>query len=223
MIAVQHFVHARFLSLGMPGAFTTTCTKEHLPGYIASADKFKALGIAKIAVVTTNDRFVNEKWGEQLGLTDTSNNMITILSDGDGDLVKNLGLAEDMGFGIGTRSKRFAMVVDNGKVVDLLMDEGMEDCTTTSADNLLQLLTPDPTAAGSTDATEVDGSVVLGVVGAVVAALIASQVMGGGGDVSPAPSPPKPTPTAISRPAPQRSSSQSDGQFSLLNQYMKND
>jgi peroxiredoxin len=205
----------------MPGAFTTTCTKEHLPGYIASASKFKALGIAKIAVVTTNDRFVNEKWGEQLGLTDTSNNMITILSDGDGDLVKNLGLAEDMGFGIGTRSKRFAMVVDNGKVVDLLMDEGMEDCTTTSADNLLQLLTPDPAAAGSTDATEVDGSVLLGV-GAVIAALIASLVMGGG-DSSPVPSP-KPAPTVISRPAPAaQRSSQSDGQFSLLNQYMKQD
>jgi hypothetical protein len=82
----------------------------------------------------------------------------------------------------------------------------------------LQLLTPDPAAAGSTDATEVDGSVLLGV-GAVIAALIASQAMGGGGS-SPVPSP-KPAPTVISRPAPAQR--QSDGQFSLLNQYMKQD
>jgi peroxiredoxin len=70
---IVHFwcavISSIFLSLciGMPGAFTTTCAKEHLPGYTALANKFKALVIAKIAVVTTNDRFVNEKWGEQLG------------------------------------------------------------------------------------------------------------------------------------------------------------
>jgi glutaredoxin/glutathione-dependent peroxiredoxin len=214
---------------GMPGAFTTTCTTEHLPGYIASAEKFKALGISKIAVVTTNDRFVNEKWGEQLGLTDTSgsstaSNMITILSDGDGDLVKNLGLADDMGFGIGTRSKRFVMVVDKGTVSDLFMDDGMDDCTTTSAANLITVLTPDPSLSVSDgEGTEISGGAILGIA-AVVIGLLASQVMGGSSP-SPAPAPSRAAPAAITRPAPSPSpsSARSDGSFPLLNQYMKKD
>src|SRR3569623_487573 len=133
----------------MPGAFTPTCSNEHLPGYIANLSKLQALGINKVVVLTTNDRHVNEEWGARYGLIlkDPKEGgpgpAITIVSDGDGDLAKSMGLSEDMGFGVGVRSKRFAMVVTDGVVSTLLTDEGLNDCSCTSAQNLLRVLTPD--------------------------------------------------------------------------------
>ena len=93
------------LLVGMPGAYTTTCTKKHLPGYINAAPTLNRLGVNTIAVVTTNDRFVNSAWAEELGILHKAdgdnadgdkNEPIAILSDGDGDLVRELGLADDM-------------------------------------------------------------------------------------------------------------------------------
>ena len=91
------------LLVGMPGAYTTTCTKKHMPGYVSAAPKLKRLGVDKIAIVTTNDRFVNSAWAKDLGILngvssgdDGKEQAITILSDGDGDLVRELGLADDM-------------------------------------------------------------------------------------------------------------------------------
>ena len=95
------------LLVGMPGAYTTTCTKKHLPGYINAAPTLNRLGVNTIAVVTTNDRFVNSAWAEELGILNGASSgddgdkngkeqPITILSDGDGDLVRELGLADDM-------------------------------------------------------------------------------------------------------------------------------
>jgi glutaredoxin/glutathione-dependent peroxiredoxin len=129
------------LLIGMPGAFTPTCTKQHLPGYIKMADKFKeSCNIDTIAIVTTNDRFVNEEWCTPLQIL--SNPMIKILSDGDGDFVKSCGLADDMGFGMGIRSKRFAMVVDKNIVSSLYVDNGMDDCSQTSANNIFKQIAP---------------------------------------------------------------------------------
>lgn len=196
------------------GAFTPTCDKEHLPGYIKSADKLASLGIERIAVVTTNDRFVNEVWSSQQGLL-SDGAKIVILCDGDGDLVKSMGLADDMGFGVGVRSKRFAMVTNNGQVVELLTDEGMNDCSVTSAANLVELLTPDPVV--EPDATEIDGKLI-GAAGFALMALVASQVMGG--------SAPSPAPTPVLRPAPQiraeptKKAAQPETSFSLLEQYL---
>jgi hypothetical protein len=127
---------------------------------------------------------------------------------------------------ISLKTWALALVVDNGKVVDLLMDKGMEDCTTISADNLLQLLTPDPSAAGSTDATEVDRSALLGV-GAVGAALIASQVTAMVAIVAAALAVQHHHRNPHQRPFRDRPSTRTtsplEGQSSLLNQYMKND
>jgi glutaredoxin/glutathione-dependent peroxiredoxin len=200
---------------GMPGAFTPTCDKEHLPGYIKSADKLAALGIEKVAVVTTNDRFVNEAWSSQQGLL-ADNSIITILCDGDGDLVKSMGLADDMGFGVGIRSKRFVLVTNNGQVVELLTDEGMNDCSNTSAGNLVKLLTP--VAVEESEGIEIDGKLIVGA-GVALFAVVASQL---GGSSAPPPAPP-----STSRPAPQtrllpeKKSAQSETTFSLLNQYLK--
>lgn len=128
--------------VGMPGAFTTTCHTKHLPGYIKAAPKLKELGVDKIAVVTTNDRFVNDQWSKECDIG-SSAGVVAILCDADGDLVNALGLAEDMGFGIGIRSKRFAILLEEGKVQQVFTDEGMDDCSSTSADALVAFLSPD--------------------------------------------------------------------------------
>ena len=125
---------------GMPGAFTPTCTEKHLPGYVEQASQFKQLGYDTIAILTTNDRFVNDQWIQSVGVASTGSSDLRILSDGDGDLVRMLGLSEDMGFGVGVRSKRFALVLDNGIVTDVLLDEGMDQCSATSSSSVLKLL-----------------------------------------------------------------------------------
>jgi peroxiredoxin len=197
----------------MPGAFTPTCSKEHLPGYVKSANKFADLGIDKITVVTTNDRYVNEEWSTQQGLFEKGG--ITIVCDGDGDLVKSMGLADDMGFGVGTRSKRFAMVTEDGKVVTLVTDEGLDDCSATSAANLLQILTPE--SALEEAGTGVDMKVI-GAAGVALLALFASQM----GGPAPAPSsrPSAPAPQSRVQPA-KKGAPTSESSFSLLNNYMK--
>lgn len=206
----------------MPGAFTTTCSTEHLPGFVKNAKKIHSLGVDTIAVVTTNDRFVNQEWGAQQGLITSSQDdsgkaSITMLCDADGDFVKSIGLADDMGFGVGIRSKRFAMITENGVVQTLLTDEGMDDCSATSAANVIKVLSPE--VATSDSAIEIDGKVILGVAGGIVALL--AVLIGGGGDDSAPSSTPKSTKPASSVVVPQKGRPSSDSNFSLLNEYMK--
>ena len=132
------------LLIGMPGAFTPTCTDKHLPGYMRLAETLKeTCGVSKISIVTTNDRHVNEAWRIKLAECrpgwDPSMEMIC---DGDGDLVKALGLVEDMGFGMGARSKRFSLVVEDGVVSHVAVDEGLHTLDATSAESLVRLLKP---------------------------------------------------------------------------------
>lgn len=164
--------------LGMPGAFTPTCTEEHLPGFVAKANTFKKLGVEKIAVVTTNDKFVNEEWAKKQGLLSSSDEVITVLADGDGELVKAMGLVEDMGFGVGVRSQRFAIVIDDGKVSQIVIDEGMDSCEATSAASLLKALDPE----GQVAEEEMDSATVGLVIAGIVAAAIAFSMGGGGED-----------------------------------------
>ncbi|EOD38206.1 hypothetical protein EMIHUDRAFT_98076 [Emiliania huxleyi CCMP1516] len=96
--------------VGMPGAFTPTCNDKHLPGLMKAAGRFARLGVSNVAVVTTNDRFVNAGWAEAVAAAagvDSPN--ITMVSDPDGALVGALGLSGDMGSGLGARSQRFAL------------------------------------------------------------------------------------------------------------------
>jgi glutaredoxin/glutathione-dependent peroxiredoxin len=200
----------------MPGAFTSTCTKIHLPGYIELAPKFASLGIESIAVLTTNDRFVNEEWGSQLGLLTAGQDPVTILCDGDGDLVKSLGLADDMGFGLGTRSKRFAMVLDNGVVTQLLTDDGLDDCSATSAKNLYAILKPD--GVQEDEAMNVDFKVIGGGLLAVVALVILGPFAGGGSNPSP-PSARSTPPTVRVTDTPRGGPAKSSTRFSLLEEF----
>lgn len=210
----------------MPGAFTTTCSQVHLPGYVQSANKLRSLGIDTIAVITTNDRFVNQEWSKQQGIVPTSKDEeppITMLCDADGDFIKSIGLADDMGFGIGVRAKRFAMVTDDGVVSALLTDDGMDDCQATSAANVIKLLTPEPVPGSSDGAIEIDGKLILGAAGAIVVAVLASML--GGSDVPTTPPPSKAQSQGNvipkNRVEQKKVQSSSETSFSLIDEYLK--
>jgi len=147
--------------VGMPGAFTPTCTGQHLPSIIASLDTLKAEGVDTVAVITTNDRFVNSAWRDvviQTGATASKANSstpeITILSDADGDAVKALGLLDDMGFGVGIRSKRFSMITNNYTVKYIAVDEGMDLCDNSAITPILEFLKAENSAHNSVSIPE---------------------------------------------------------------------
>jgi peroxiredoxin len=104
----------------VPGAFTPTCSAKHLPGFVQHADEFKAKGVDTLACLSVNDAFVMEAWGKDQKVGDK----VTMLADGNAELTQKLGLEMDgSGFGLGTRSQRFAMVVKDGEVTALHVEE----------------------------------------------------------------------------------------------------
>lgn len=115
------FANKKIVLFAVPGAFTPTCSNAHLPGYISLADKIKAKGVDAIYCVSVNDAFVMKSWGESQNAEH-----IDMLADGDASFTCALGLEKDTaGFG-GVRSKRYAMVVDNGVVTDLFIEQDKE-------------------------------------------------------------------------------------------------
>lgn len=106
----------------LPGAFTPTCSAEHLPGYVNNAAALKAKGVDTIACLSVNDVFVMDAWGKSAGVGDN----VLMLADGNGDFTKHMELDLDAsGFGMGTRSQRYSMIVDNGVVKALNIEEGV--------------------------------------------------------------------------------------------------
>ncbi|HEY4114817.1 MAG TPA: peroxiredoxin [Rhizomicrobium sp.] len=104
----------------LPGAFTPTCSAKHLPGFVQHADDLKAKGVDTIACVSVNDAFVMGAWGENQKVGDK----VIMLADGNGDFTRGLGLEMDATrFGMGHRSQRFSMIVDNGVVKELNVEE----------------------------------------------------------------------------------------------------
>ena len=100
----------------VPGAFTPTCSDFHLPSYVIRNEELRAKGVDTIACVSVNDAFVMGAWGEQQGVGDG----VLMLADGNGDFTKALGLEMDgTGFGLGSRSQRYAMILRDG-VVEML-------------------------------------------------------------------------------------------------------
>ena len=115
--------------LGMPGAYTPTCTDIHLPGFYQAYSDFRRLGVSKIALITTNDRFVNAEWQksmEQCQGVPEGESPIVMLSDARGDLAEALGLIGYLGRALGVRSKRFALVLQDGVVKYKAVDEGSD-------------------------------------------------------------------------------------------------
>lgn len=115
-----YFSGKKAVLFAVPGAFTPTCSANHLPGFIDSADAFKAKGIDEVICTAVNDPFVMKAWGEQNGV----DGKVTMLPDGNGLLAAALGLQMDGSHaGLGTRSQRLAMVIDNGEVTALMVEE----------------------------------------------------------------------------------------------------
>ena len=129
------FAGRKVALFSVPGAFTPTCSAKHLPGYVEKAADLKAKGIDEIACTAVNDAFVMGAWGKQAGSAD-----VTMLADGNGDLVEALGLTMDgKAFGMGKRGQRFSMVVNDG-VVEQLFVEAPGEFRVSSADHMLEQL-----------------------------------------------------------------------------------
>ena len=104
----------------LPGAFTPTCSAKHLPGFVQHAGDIKAKGVDTIACLSVNDAFVMGAWGENQKVGDK----VLMLADGNGDFTRALGLEMDASkFGMGQRSQRYSMLVDNGVVKKLNIEE----------------------------------------------------------------------------------------------------
>ncbi|GLP95602.1 peroxiredoxin [Paraferrimonas sedimenticola] len=108
------FANKKVVLFAVPGAFTPTCSEQHLPGYIALADQFKAKGVDMIVCVSVNDAFVMKAWGDTTGAGE-----VRMLADGDASFTQAIGLSMDSGNFGGVRSQRYAMIVDNGVVTQL--------------------------------------------------------------------------------------------------------
>ena len=120
------FKGKKVVLFSVPGAFTPTCSNQHLPSYLKNHDKIKAQGVDTIACMAVNDAFVMAAWGQERGVGDK----ITMLADGNGEYTKALGLEMDGSkFGLGTRGKRFSVIVEDGVVKQLNVDEGGYDLT----------------------------------------------------------------------------------------------
>lgn len=105
----------------VPGAYTPGCSKVHLPGFVRQADELKAKGVDTIACVAVNDAWVMDAWGKDQGVGDK----ILMLADGSGDFTKAMGLELDgNAFGLGSRSRRYAAVIEDGTITSLEVEEG---------------------------------------------------------------------------------------------------
>ncbi len=135
-VATQDFFAGRTVALfAVPGAFTPTCSARHLPGFVEQRAALLAKGVDEIACTAVNDAFVLSAWGKSVGAEG-----ITMLADGNGDFARALGLEMDGSkFGMGLRSQRYAMLVEDG-VVKQLHVEAPGEFRVSSAEHLLSAL-----------------------------------------------------------------------------------
>ncbi len=114
------FSGKKVVLISVPGAFTPTCSLNHLPGYVEQADRLKEKGVDTIACMAVNDVFVMNAWGKDRNVGEK----VMMLADGNGDYTRALGLEMDgTGFGLGMRGQRFALVVDDGVVSHVAVEE----------------------------------------------------------------------------------------------------
>ncbi len=111
----------RVVMFAVPGAFTPTCSAKHVPGFVEHCEAFKAKGIDEIVCLSVNDVFVMEAWGKDQG----AGGKVTMAADGNGEFAKAMGLDFDgSGFGMGTRSQRYALYADDGVIKVLNVESG---------------------------------------------------------------------------------------------------
>ena len=127
----------KIILFGLPGAFTSTCSKFHLPGYVANADKLKQKGIQNIFCISVNDPYVMHAWGQANNIE----NKITMLSDPYLLFTKAIGAEVDRNSkGMGIRSNRYVMVIENLEVLKIQVEKETKQCGLTSAENILEIL-----------------------------------------------------------------------------------
>jgi glutaredoxin/glutathione-dependent peroxiredoxin len=131
----EFFNGKRVALFAVPGAFTPICSARHLPSYVDKAGELKGNGIDEIACISVNDPFVMAAWKERDGSED-----ITMLSDGNGQFADAIGLGMDASkFGMGKRSQRYSMIVDDG-IVEQLNVEATGEYRASSAEHMLDQL-----------------------------------------------------------------------------------
>jgi peroxiredoxin len=121
----------------VPGAYTPTCNNNHMPGFVARVDELRAKGMDAIACTAVNDVFVLTNWAKDTGAT----GKIEMLADGSGDFAKAIGLDIDLSnFGLGLRSKRYSMLVDDGVVKVLNVEDSPPVADKSSAETLCSMI-----------------------------------------------------------------------------------
>ena len=131
----EYFTNKKVVLFGLPGAFTSTCSAKHLPGFMNNYSLFIDKGISNVACMAVNDPHVMQAWGQVSG----ADNMIDMLSDSDCSVSVSLGLDMDFGKVMGHRSKRFAMIVDDNIITQLFVEE-VGAFEVSSAENVLSNL-----------------------------------------------------------------------------------
>ena len=128
------FAGRKVVLFGLPGAFTPTCHKNHLPGFITHEAALKAKGVAEIAMTAVNDHYVLSAWEKATG----AQGHVTFLADGNAEFAKAAGLEFDAGMGgLGLRSKRYSMLVDDGVVKALFIEDSPGKADLSGAEHLL--------------------------------------------------------------------------------------
>jgi peroxiredoxin len=130
------FTGKKVVLFALPGAFTPTCSAAHLPGYVVHADEIKAKEVDRIICLAVNDAFVMDAWGKAQNVE----NRVFMVADGNGDFTRAVGLEMDgNGFGMGLRSQRYAMIIEDGRLTALNIDPpGTFEVS--GAENILQQL-----------------------------------------------------------------------------------
>lgn len=115
------FAHKKVVLFAVPGAFTPTCSDHHLPGFVLRAEELQAKGVDTVACVSVNDAFVMGAWGDAR----EAGGKVLMLADGNGEFTAEVGLEMDgSGFGLGTRSQRYAAIITDGVVTDIAVEPG---------------------------------------------------------------------------------------------------
>ena len=135
-ISIRQIVgNEKTILFGLPGAFTPTCSAKHLPGFVTAEDLLKKKNIKKVICISVNDPFVMDAWGKIHNVQ----NKILMVGDYKGEFTKNIGAEKNLSHrGLGVRSSRYTMLVENGEVIKISEEEVPGKCEITSAENFLK-------------------------------------------------------------------------------------
>ena len=134
---LEFFKDKKVVLFGLPGAFTSVCSAKHLPGYVDNHEKYKENGVDYIVCISVNDPFVMDAWGKSKNVTDK----ILMMADPFLSFTKAIGADVDKSArGLGVRSNRYTMLIDNLKVIKLQEEEDAGSCKISAAENFLELI-----------------------------------------------------------------------------------